>query len=208
MPLEAAETADFGKPRIVIDAHFEIRVADAGAVPIELVREAKHTCVAGALERREIEITVFGDRRDAACGDRAQVAHQPAEAHEIALVQRHQADEAAGPGPPRRLTPLVRDHGPTIPRVRAMSGAQASLYSHAVENSAGNFLDRDFRRIEERNSVTLVQRFRGTHLECDLTRRGIAAVRPALVADLLQAVGLDGEAEQLAWMQIETRSEE
>ena len=58
MPLEAAKAANFGKPRIVIHAHLEVRIAYARALVIELIGEAEHARVARQLERCEIEVTV------------------------------------------------------------------------------------------------------------------------------------------------------
>src|ERR1700722_13283050 len=84
----------------------------------------------------------------------------------------------------------------TIPRTSAMSGTQSSLDSGAIENSAGYFLDRDFGRIEHGNAVPLEQRLRRSDFEGDLLRRRIAAVGPALVANLLQPIRLDRQTEQ------------
>src|SRR5579863_4315863 len=108
MALESAEAAHLGQPGIVIHAHFQIRVAHGLDVEIELICETKHTRVAGKLLRDEMEITVRGYMGHAARRHRAQVFDQPAQAYEIALIQRHQTDEAAGPRPPSCLTPLIR----------------------------------------------------------------------------------------------------
>src|ERR1700683_3808724 len=108
MPLEPAETAHLGQPGIVIDAHLQIRVADRCSAGFELICEAEHTGIAAQFLRDEIEITVRGDPRNAARTHRARVADEPAQTHEIALIERHQADEAAGLRSPSRLAPLIR----------------------------------------------------------------------------------------------------
>src|SRR3984885_5326067 len=111
MTLKPAKAAHFGQPGIVVHAYLQIRVADRRGIEIELICEAKHTGVAAQFLRDEIEVTVRGDVRHTARLHRAQVADEPAQAHEIALVQRHQTDEAAGPRLPSCLTPLIRYHG-------------------------------------------------------------------------------------------------
>src|SRR5580658_5225155 len=112
MALEPTEAAYLGQPGVVIHAHFQIRVANRDGVQIELICEAKHTRIAAELQRGEMEITVRGHVRHAVRRHRAKVADEPAQADEIALVQRHQADKAAGPSAPRCLAPLIRYHAP------------------------------------------------------------------------------------------------
>src|SRR5450631_4778679 len=138
MPLETAKTANLGEARIVIHAHFEIRIPHPSGCRLEFVGQAKHARIARQLQRSEMKITVRSDGRYAVAVDRAQIADQPAKAHEIALVERHQADEAAGSGSPRCRTPLIRNHDPTIPCRHSRpdsSRSHASLDAGAVEYS-------------------------------------------------------------------------
>ena len=108
VPLEAAEAAHLGQPGIMVHAHLEIGIANRSGFEIELVCEAEHTRVAGEVLRDEMEITVRGNMRHAARRHCAQIVDEPAQAHEVALVQRHQADEAARLRLPSCLTPLIR----------------------------------------------------------------------------------------------------
>ena len=203
MPLEAPEAANFGQPRIVIDADLEVRIAHAAAPSPEFVCEAEHARVAGQLERTEMQVTVRARRATRPrVRDRPQIAHQPSQPHEIALVQRHQADEAAGTAPARMLRTIDprswsdytmrrpgsrvrgRRRGRSMP-VRSRILLEISSIEHSVASMHGN-------------AVALEQRLRGAHLERDLLRRRIAAVGAPFVADLLQTVRLDRQAEQLA----------
>src|SRR6202789_1235172 len=108
MALEAAETAHLGEPGVVIHAYFQVRIANRCRAGFKLICEAEHTGIAAQFLRDEIEITVHGDPRDAARTHRAKVADEPAQTHEIALIERHQADEAAGLRSPSGLAPLIR----------------------------------------------------------------------------------------------------
>src|SRR5271166_2201575 len=157
MALEAAKAANLREPRIVIHAHFQIRIPYAHRSDLEFIREPKHGRVRRQFQRCEIEITVRVDRRYAMRVDRPQIARQPAEPDEIALVKRHQADEAAGLGPPRRPAPLIRNHASTIPCSRELSGPQAPLDASAIEYSARYLFDGAFRRVDHRNPVALEQ---------------------------------------------------
>src|SRR5260370_36372531 len=95
----------------------------------------------------------------------------------------------------------------TIPRTAGMSGAQAPLDAGAVENSTRYFLDRDFGGVEHRNAVAFEQRLRRSDFESHLRRRRIAAVGTPLVANLLQPVGLDGQAEQFPRIRVQRRQQ-
>src|ERR1700677_4302951 len=108
MALESTETAHLGQPGIVINAHLQIRVADRCRAGFELICETEHTGIAAQFLRDEIKITVRGDLRNAARANRAKVADEPAQTHEVALIERHQADEAAGLRSPSGLAPLIR----------------------------------------------------------------------------------------------------
>src|ERR1700685_2896495 len=110
MALEPAETAHLRQPGIVVNAHFQIRVADRRRAGFELICEAEHTGIAAQFLRDEIEITVQGAPQNAARTHGAKVADEPAQTHEIALIERHQADEAAGLRSPSGLAPLIRQH--------------------------------------------------------------------------------------------------
>src|SRR5450432_2003929 len=103
MALEAAKAAYLGQPGVVIHAHLQIRVADRLCFEFELICEPEHTGIAAELQRREMEITVRGHMRHSMRGHRANVADEPAQTHEITLIQSHQADKAAGPRLPRGL---------------------------------------------------------------------------------------------------------
>src|SRR3984957_5791237 len=108
MALEPAETAYFGVPGVVIHAYLQIRVANRCRTEFKLICETEHAGIAAQFLRDEIEITVRGHLRYAASRHPAQVVDQPAQTHEIALVERHQAHEAAGLRPPSCLAPLIR----------------------------------------------------------------------------------------------------
>ena len=108
MAPKAAEAAHFGEARIVIHAHFQVRIAHRRRVQLELVCEAEHAGIARQLHRGEMEITVRRRLRHARRIHRAQVADEPPQAHEITLIQRHQADKTARLRSPRCPTPLIR----------------------------------------------------------------------------------------------------
>src|ERR1700679_318580 len=93
----------------------------------------------------------------------------------------------------------------TIPCTSPMSGPQSPLDAGTVENPARDFFDRDFRRIEHRYSMPLEQRLGRSDFEGHLRRRRIEAIGTPLVANLLQSIGLDGEAEQLPRVRFERR---
>src|ERR1700736_179628 len=107
MALESSEAAYFGQAGVMIHTYLQIGVTDPRRLEFELVCETKHTRITAQVLRREIEITVRGHTRDAGCRHRAKVADEPAQAHEVALIQRHQADEAAWPRSPSCHTPLI-----------------------------------------------------------------------------------------------------
>src|ERR1700692_3195649 len=93
----------------------------------------------------------------------------------------------------------------TIPCTSKMSGTQSSLDAGAVEDSARYLFDGDFRGVEHRNAVPLEHRLRGPDFESHLLCRRVAAVGTALIANLLQPVRLDGQAEQFPRMRFERR---
>src|SRR5882672_1949514 len=86
----------------------------------------------------------------------------------------------------------------TIPCACGLSGPQAPFDPGAVENSAGDFLDGNFGGVQHWNAVSLEKRLRRSDFKGHLCRRRVAAVGSALVANLLQAVGLDRQGKQLA----------
>src|SRR5579872_7027091 len=75
--------------------------------------------------------------------------------------------------------------------LRGSSRTQASLDPAVLNDAAGDFLDGAFGRIEARDRIAPKQRIGRAQLVLDLLSRGIAAFGTALVADLLQALGLD-----------------
>src|SRR5580704_8408452 len=101
MALKASKTAHFGQAGIVVHADLQIRVAEPRCLEIELIGEPKHAGIAAQFQWGEKQITVRSDLRYALRGDSAKLVHNPAQAHEVAFVQRHQTDKAAGPRPPR-----------------------------------------------------------------------------------------------------------
>src|SRR6185437_3441848 len=80
---------------------------------------------------------------------------------------------------------------------------QPPLDSGGVENARRNLLDRAFRGIERRDVQARDQRLGDAQLVAYLLLRGIAALRPALIADLLQALRLDGQGIKLATVRLE-----
>src|SRR5882762_8396901 len=71
--------------------------------------------------------------------------------------------------------------------------AHASFQVLAVENAAGDFLDAALGRVQMRNAGASKQRQRRAQFRLHLLERSIAAVRAALMADLLQAIRADGQ---------------
>src|SRR5579863_9855185 len=69
-------------------------------------------------------------------------------------------------------------------------GPQPPLDAGGVENAAGDLLDRALGGVERGNAQARNQRLGGTQLVAHLLLRGVAALRAALVADLLQPLGL------------------
>src|SRR5271166_92637 len=188
MPLKPSETANFGKSCIVVNTDFQIRVVDGAALEIESIGEPEYARVAAKIERYEMQVAIRFHPRHGALDVGPQIRDQPAQAHEIAFVKRHQAHETAGRGTPRGNTQLIGYHEPTIPCSLNISGTQPTLHSGPVQYSAGHLLDRTFGRVDERNPMSLEQRLGGPHLECHLRRRRVAAVRAPFVANLLQSI--------------------
>src|SRR2546430_2718552 len=88
-------------------------------------------------------------------------------------------------------------------RARALR-PQPPLDAAGVQNAAGDLLDGALGGIEPRQRVAREQRLRGAQLVLHLLLRGVAAVRAALGADLLQPLRFDGQrielgAERLQW---------
>src|SRR5712672_4747320 len=79
----------------------------------------------------------------------------------------------------------------------------APLQVLAIENPAGDLLDAAFGGIEMWNGRAAEQRERGAQFRLYLRERGVAAVRAALMTDLLQAIRADRQSEQLGavWCQ-------
>ena len=171
----------------------------SGPVRIELICEAKHTGVAAQLLRGEMEVTV---RRPPATHVASSPREDPAtsQPRRTKLLSYSVINLTKLPG---RARQEVSHHWSasmpgTIPCASGLSGPQAPLDPGAVENAAGDFLDRNFSGVQQRNGVPLEQRLRRSHFEGHLLPRGVAAVGAALVADLLQPIGLDRQREQLA----------
>ena len=74
---------------------------------------------------------------------------------------------------------------------------EPAFHAHFDENLGGDFLHRKMRGIDVRDVFAAEQVFHLAHLELALGVAGVAAVGLALVADGGQAVGVDGQAEQL-----------
>src|SRR6185437_10709014 len=82
-------------------------------------------------------------------------------------------------------------------------GPQPPLDAGGVENAGRNLLDRALRGIERGDAQAGDQRLGGAQLVTYLLLGRVTALRPALVADLLQALGLYGEGIKLATMRLE-----
>src|SRR5215469_5323837 len=80
---------------------------------------------------------------------------------------------------------------------------QPPFDARGVENAAGDLLDRALRSVERGDAESRNQRLGGPQLVAHLLLGGVAALRAALVADLLQAVGSDGQGIKLATMRLE-----
>src|SRR5581483_6482537 len=91
------------------------------------------------------------------------------------------------------------------PRVvqKNSSRPQPPLDAGRVENAAGDLLDGAFRGVERGDGVARKHRFRRADLVGDLLARGVATFRAALGADLLQALGLDGQGIKFATVRLE-----
>src|SRR6185437_728627 len=82
-------------------------------------------------------------------------------------------------------------------------GPQPPLDAGGVENAGRNLLDRALRGIERGDAQAGDQRLGGAQLVTYLLLGGVAALRAPLVADLLQALGLDGQGIKLATVRLE-----
>ena len=69
--LKSAEAAHFGKPRIVIDANLQIRIASRPAFEVELIGEPEHARIAATLDRNEMQVTIRSNMRDGRGGNRS-----------------------------------------------------------------------------------------------------------------------------------------
>src|SRR5207248_5004332 len=198
------------------------------------------------LSDAENEVTIATHGGPIPAGERRQLAGQPAEPYEVALIQSHERDEAARPRAPRNRGLCVSEkHAPTIthkacpasrsrrefiaagarpalaifvrPDTRAVSRAtisscraralraQPPLDAAGVQNPAGDLLDGALGGIEPRQRVAREQRLRGAQLVLHLPLRGVAAVRAALAADLLQALRFDGQRIELGAERLQAR---
>src|SRR5215469_6189412 len=96
-----------------------------------------------------------------------------------------------------RHSPCDADH--------ATLRSQPPLDAGGAEDAAGDLLDRALGSVERGDGIARAQRLRGAQLVLHLLTGGVAAVRTALVTDLLQPLGPDGEREQLVAVGLEAR---
>src|SRR5262252_805971 len=89
--------------------------------------------------------------------------------------------------------------------MRLASRSQATFEPGLVEYAARDLLDRAFRGIDERKVIAPEDRLGRAHFVVDLRRRRVLAVRPALVAYLLETLGRNRQSVQLALMPRECR---
>src|SRR2546421_1308908 len=89
-------------------------------------------------------------------------------------------------------------------RARAL-GAQPPLDAAGVQNPAGDLLDGALGGIEPRQRVAREQRLRDAQLVPHLLLRGVAAIRAALGADLLQPLRFDGQRIELGAEALQSR---
>src|SRR6056297_675155 len=75
-------------------------------------------------------------------------------------------------------------------------GPRAALETGAVEDAAGDLLDGEFRGVDVGNAVAAEQLLRLAQFVAHLLGAGVAALRAAFAADLLQPRGCDGQPEQ------------
>src|SRR5450432_3817842 len=108
MALKSAKTANFRQPRVVIHAHFQIRIALRSARRGKFIGKTKEARVAAEFKRTEIQVTIGGNPGHSPGANALQVPDQPAQAQKITLIKRHQADETASRRTPGSLAPLIR----------------------------------------------------------------------------------------------------
>src|ERR1700754_738159 len=73
-----------------------------------------------------------------------------------------------------------------------------ALDTEVLEDLARNLLDRGVRRVEDRDVFPSHQPVGLFQFPAALLQRGVAAAGAALLADLRQAIGVDGQTEQPA----------
>src|SRR5262245_18476128 len=83
---------------------------------------------------------------------------------------------------------------------RDRGSVDMSFQLRLVKDGGGDFLDRLGRRVERRDVVAFHQMLGFAHFVATVVERRVLAARAALLADLAQPFGLDGEAEQLGAM--------
>src|ERR687898_1875853 len=81
---------------------------------------------------------------------------------------------------------------------------QTPLDAGVVEYAARDFLDGTFSGVEHWYGVAVEKSLRSAQLVLHLLTRGIAAVRAALAADLLQPFGFDSQRVELLAIRLET----
>src|SRR2546430_13132558 len=92
-----------------------------------------------------------------------------------------------------------------FPYTTLFRSAQPPLDAAGVQNAAGDLLDGALGGIEPRQRVAREQRLRGAQLVLHLLLRGVAAVRAALGADLLQPLRFDGQRIELGAERLQSR---
>ncbi len=92
--------AGLGEARVVVDADLESGLALDTPAVAEQVGHPQRSRVAALLDDRELERRLARDLRGHRAAETPEVRHQPAEADEVALIERHQAHERPWPRAP------------------------------------------------------------------------------------------------------------
>ena len=92
--------AGLGKARVVVDADLEPGLALGAPAVAEQVGHLQRGRVAALLDDGELERRLARDLRGQRAAEPPEVRHQPAEANEVALIERHQAHERPWPRAP------------------------------------------------------------------------------------------------------------
>src|SRR5262245_58307028 len=106
-----AGAAGLGEPRVVVHADLEPGLARDGGAVAEQIAHLQRRRVAALLDDRELERGLARDLGAQRTLQPPEVGHEPPEADEVALVERHEAHERSRPRAPGDRAEVVRQHG-------------------------------------------------------------------------------------------------